>query len=84
MSKRRDFGEVVLLDDDDDGPYLARILVPDTGRGHDGCMASCGDPDCREWWTLDVLDAARARTGEYAYHISECTMRDAPAKHTER
>lgn len=72
MSRRRNFGDVVVLIDEDEGAYRARILKPETGRGFDLCPYECGDCQCREWWTLEVVDAP----GEYVYHVPECEMSD--------
>lgn len=80
MIKRRNFGDVVQLDDEVDGPYQARIVEPVSGDGYEECWLAqdrCADPDCREWWTLEVLDNDSNPTGEHVYHISECAMSDA-------
>jgi hypothetical protein len=80
MSIRRDFGDVVQLDEDEGGTFHGRILSPSRGAGFDPCLkhvlGTCSDSDCREWWTLEVLEDQRNATGEYAYHIPECAMRD--------
>lgn len=81
MSKRRAFGDVVQLDDEEEGPYHARILAPVQGCGYDECvqlvLGNCADTECREWWTLEVLDEEMKATGDHVYHVSECAMRDA-------
>ena len=80
MSKRRAFGDVVQLDDEEEGAYLARILAPISGEGYDECpqifLGGCSDPECREWWTLEEVDADMKATGVKVYHRSECGMRD--------
>lgn len=40
------------------------------------CMI-CDEPDCQEWPNLERLGDLGNRTGEYAYHVSECEMTDA-------
>lgn len=76
MSQRRAFGDVVQLSDEEEGPYDARILAPDQGEGYDDCLGACADAECREWWTLVVLDNHMNATSEFVYHVSECAMRD--------
>lgn len=36
------------------------------------CMYACGDPECREWANLKVLDIAPT----HVYHVPECQMID--------
>jgi hypothetical protein len=83
MSQRRAFGDVVQLDDEEEGPYHARILAPDQGKGYEECLqiclGACADAECREWWTLVVLDDDMNATCDHVYHVSECAMRDIPA-----
>jgi hypothetical protein len=80
MSKRRAFGDIVQLDDEEEGPYFARICEPAQGIGYDECLQifleNCSDDNCREWWTLEVLNDDKIATGEFVYHVSECAMRD--------
>jgi len=38
----------------------------------DPCMLNCGDPECREWANLQIVDGEHA--GQTLFHISECEM----------
>lgn len=80
MSKRRKPGEVVrrlpgsgFVGSAD--PQMVRIP-----SGHDfvdqadPCMMGCGDPECREWANLEIVEGPH--TGQFIYHISECEMVD--------
>lgn len=44
------------------------------------CMHDCGDPDCREWPNVELLDGNGRRTGDYAMHICECEMQPLDAQ----
>ena len=37
-------------------------------------MMRCGDPECREWANLEIVEGEHA--GSFMYHISECQMLD--------
>ena len=77
MSKRRAFGVVVQVQDDDgEPPYLVKLIPTADGAQPDDCMYECGDPDCREWRIAEVLDAQAQPTGERIYHVTECNMSD--------
>lgn len=61
MSKRRNLGDIVQLDDGDgEGPYSARVVASIGDTLHDG----------------EVLSATLQATGEYVFHVSECNMAD--------
>lgn len=77
MSKRRKVGEVVRLDDEDEGPYLARIVLPKDSRGPDECPGLCSDRKCQEWPIVVILDERGEATGTGVYHVPECHMQDA-------
>lgn len=80
MSKRRQIGDVVLLDDEDGTPkYLARIDA--LGADHrDRCPHSMldadHDQDCAEWPNMQVLDQNHLPTGDWVHHVPECQMAD--------
>ncbi|MFA1030715.1 hypothetical protein ALP10_200276 [Pseudomonas syringae pv. helianthi] len=77
MSKRRSFGEVVQVQDEDGEPLCLVKLIPTAdGAQPDDCMYACGDPDCREWRIAEVLDDKAKPTGERIYHVTECNMSD--------
>jgi hypothetical protein len=77
MSKRRAFGDVVQVQDDDgDAPYLVKLVPTEDGAEPDYCVAECGDSDCREWRIAEVLDDQRHPTGQRIYHVAECNMSD--------
>jgi hypothetical protein len=77
MSKRRQIGEVIRLDDEDEGePYLGLI---DTRVGDPCplCVADPGhDPKCSEWPVVVVLDAHKQATGARVFHVCESRMSD--------
>jgi hypothetical protein len=79
MSKRRGVGEVVLLRDDEEGPYLGRIDALDSERRYE-CLRCSFDVthahDCREWPNVEVLNDKRQPTGQFVYHVTECEMSD--------
>lgn len=80
MSKRRNVGDVVQLDDNDgSAPYLGRIDAQGSDRG-DRCPKSAFDPNhdqqCAEWPVVNVLDGAGQATGERVFHVAECQMAD--------
>ena len=77
MSKRRVFGDVVQVQDDDgEPPYLVKLIPTDDGADPDYCMYECGDPDCREWRIAEVLDDDGQLTGQRIHHVAECHMSD--------
>ncbi|MDC6536483.1 hypothetical protein LN429_15370 [Pseudomonas syringae] len=77
MSKRRAFGDVVQMQDDDgETPYLVKLIPTDDGAEPDDCMYECGDPGCREWRIAEVVDDQAQATGERIYHVTECNMSD--------
>ncbi len=78
MSVRRKPGEIVKRQPgsgflNSAKPEFIKILDTDD---YDPCMMGCGDPDCREWPNVEVLDENRVGTGDFLYHISECQMGD--------
>ena len=80
MSKRRAFGDVVQVQDDDgEPPYLVKLIPTADSAVPDYCMYDCGDPDCREWRIAEVLDDQVQATGVRIYHITECNMSDPPS-----
>jgi len=80
MSVRRRIGDVVQLDEEDDGPYLAKIAEHGRGTAPDDCMRVCGDPDCKEWPVLAEVDAAGKLTGVRVFHVAECQMAEPGSK----
>lgn len=81
MGKRRQVGDVVLLDDEDGTePYLGRIHALGADRG-DRCphcsLDPSHDPACAEWPNVQVLDTSHRPTGEWVHHVPECQMADA-------
>lgn len=74
MSVRRKVDDVVVLQDDVEGPYLARIVPHGGGTQPDSCMYECGDPHCGEWPVVHVLNADGTETVERVFHVSECGM----------
>lgn len=80
MSKRRQVGEIVVLDDEDGtAPYLGRIDALGADRG-DRCLHCSLDPGhdqaCTEWPNVQVLNKNRQPTGEWVHHVPECQMAD--------
>lgn len=73
MSLRRQIGDVVQLNDDG-SPYEGRIVAHGRGVDPDDCVRGCGDPLCREWPVVEVLDARGKATGERVFHVAECLM----------
>lgn len=79
MSIRRTMGEVALLDDEDGSPpYLGRIVAHSRGAKPDACVRDCGDPQCREWPVVEVVNAPGESTGEMIFHVPECRMATPP------
>ncbi|KUG40599.1 hypothetical protein AL053_00755 [Pseudomonas savastanoi pv. fraxini] len=77
MSKRRAFGEVVQVQDENgQPPYLVKLIQTADGAEPDDCMYECGDPDCREWRIAEVLDDQALPAGQRIYHVTECNMSD--------
>lgn len=77
MSKRRSFGEVVQVPDEDgQPPYLVKLIPTADGVEPDDCMYECGDADCREWRIAEVLDDQGLPAGKRIYHVTECNMSD--------
>lgn len=77
MSKRRAFGDVVQVQNDDVEPrYLVKLIPTEDGAEPDYCMYECGDPDCLEWRIAEVLDDQAQPTGQRIYHVTECNMSD--------
>lgn len=77
MSKRRAFGDVVQVQNDDgEPPYLVKLIPTPDGAQPDDCMYECGDPDCREWRIAEVCGEQAQPTGERIYHVTECNMGD--------
>lgn len=77
MSKRRAFGDVIQVQDDDaEPPYLVKLIPTEDGAEPDYCMYECGDPDCREWRIAEVLDDHAQPTGQRIFHVTECNMID--------
>lgn len=79
MSTRRKVAEIVQLVDEEEGPYLARIVEHGRGLYPDECELSCGDAECKEWPVLLVLSEDGEPTGQRVFHVSECQMQDPPA-----
>lgn len=78
MSLRRAIGDHVLAcDGEDELPYTVKIVSSALGRDFDDCMYDCGDPDCKEWAIVEVLNENGVPTGERVYHLTECHMFDA-------
>lgn len=80
MSKRRNVGDIVQLDDHDgSAPYLGCIDAQGAERG-DLCPLSVSDPShdqqCAEWPVVNVLDEHQQATGERVFHVPECRMAD--------
>ena len=68
MSKRRKFGELVVVDGD-----VRAVIVrlnPDIGGADKRPCWACDDCDCEEF------DNLMTENGEFIYHISECRMSD--------
>jgi hypothetical protein len=80
MSKRRQVGDVVVVQDADEGPYLCRIdaLGSEPRNGCLRCLDINHDQCCREWPNLEILDPDGRSTGEWACHVTECEMQDPP------
>lgn len=77
MSKRRVFGDVVQVQDENgQAAYLVNLIPTVDGAEPDDCMYECGDPDCREWRIAEVLDDQAQPTGQQIYHVTECSMSD--------
>lgn len=74
MSERRKVGELVLIDNGEDDPFLARIVVHGAGTEPDDCVLDCSDPNCGEWPVVHVVRANGSETGERVFHVSECEM----------
>ncbi|MDU8350381.1 hypothetical protein RYA05_00565 [Pseudomonas syringae pv. actinidiae] len=73
--KRRGVGELVrLVDDDPDGYNGVYQIAAECGESND-CII-CGNPLCKEWPTLFELTPEGERSGDFAYHVSECQMLD--------
>lgn len=53
----------------------AKIQIPDIteNKNYDFCTLDCGDPECREWATVWILDAKGNVIGT-AFHVAECEM----------
>ncbi|MCK9709873.1 hypothetical protein [Pseudomonas syringae] len=73
--KRRSPGEIVRLEGHDPDSYLGLYQIA-LGRGEPSECVLCGNPRCKEWPTLFEVDVNLSRTGEFAYHVSECHMLD--------
>lgn len=39
------------------------------------CSMACGDPECREWTNLEIVEGPH--TGAFINHVSECQLLDA-------
>lgn len=77
MSKRRIIGDIVEVKNlEDRSPYLARIVEHGSGVDPDDCILDCGDPDCKEWPLLHLVDAKGNPTGDRSHHVPECQMFD--------
>ena len=81
MSKRRNVGDIVLLNDGDgEADYMGRISPQGADRPSDECphvfLDSGHDPLCREWPVVDLIDENLNPTGGHVYHVAECRMRD--------
>lgn len=74
MSKRRYVGDVVLLHDEEEGPYLGRIDALGAEPRNE-CDRRFLDPahdqNCREWPNVEILDAEGRPTGQWGYHVCE-------------
>jgi hypothetical protein len=57
-------------------PDIVRLSGPQDGDLHsiDICMMGCGNPECREWTNVQIVDGPFA--GEWLCHLSECQMED--------
>lgn len=81
MSQRRRPGEVVRREPGSGfvgsaDPQLIRVPSGnDYKEEADPCMMGCGDPECREWANLEIVEGPH--TGQFIFHISECQMLDA-------
>jgi hypothetical protein len=74
MSKRRAFGDIVQVNEQE-SPFMVRLVPTDDGAEPDYCVYECGDEDCREWRKAEIVREGQA-TGELVYHIPECHMSD--------
>lgn len=73
--KRREAGELVRLEDEDPDGYNGAYQIA-VGREEPAECDSCGNPLCIEWPTLYELTPEGVQTGDFAYRVSECQMRD--------
>ncbi|MFL1480986.1 MULTISPECIES: hypothetical protein [Pseudomonas] len=78
--KRRNAGELVRLEDEDPDGYNGVYQIA-VGRGEPEDCVICGNPLCNEWPTLVELTPEGTKTGDFAYHVSECRMLDHQAEH---
>jgi hypothetical protein len=72
--------------------HLFKVRLPPDLPGLDGhgrpthvCLLNCGNPDCREWPDVLIVDAPmghEATNGHHLAYVSECEMFEAP--HTAR
>lgn len=75
MSTRRKIGDAVIVHAGTEDEFTGRIVAHSAGSEPDDCVYDCGDPDCREWPVLEVVDEATQKpTGERAFHVAECCM----------
>ena len=79
MSTRRNPGEIVRRNPGSGfvgspQPELVRVPDGDDYMNADPCVSGCGDPQCREWPNMEIVEGPHA--GAYMYHISECEMFD--------
>lgn len=75
MSRRRSPGDVVQRAPGSGfvgSPEPSKVRICDDPP--DPCLLGCGDPACREWPNLEVVEGPFK--GNYLYHVSECQMSD--------
>jgi hypothetical protein len=54
---------------------LALDYMPNIAENTDWCMLGCGDPNCKEYANVEILNFNGVVIGEL-YHVSECQMED--------
>ena len=89
MSKRRQLGEKLLKKAGAGFTGLElKVQIPDNHTWKtifnspvtdniSSCMMDCGDPECREFANLMVLDKkGKPIKDDWVYHVSECQLED--------
>jgi len=87
MSNRRQSGDVVILNEIDDRPYLGKLrprlldiddlCVYADEPGHD---EKSRDEQCRKWPAVRLLGMDMNETHDFVYHVCECHMSDKPTR----